>query len=494
MAKKTGNFWGGGNTSKEYLMMLAGANPISKPSSLAGHSFSNFNVDQIDRVTAVGVEFRRGQLVEVQRVLRPARQTQVTFTVGFGSFGEAWTPLLQRVRKGNCEENLYMKRLCAADDQFAHFYAILNTIFNPPTFVNDLITVDDTTNVVTQQSEGAAPEMRLVWNVGASRIADVVPPLYAVAFMTEECPECEDASYQNFLIGGGAGGPTDDAYLAKTSDRFGNVTVLTTGIADGNTVKGIYTDGDIIAAAFADDPDPTVAATGGVAFSTDAGDSFVLDSGITEAVADVNFFDGQYIAVGGDGGAGGKIWVSDDGTNWTEVTSVAIPAAQQFTSIAVDVANEVFYVSGSGGTLLRGTKSGSVINLEALTPTGVSTTDLFRVAVMGDDHVAVGGASNYYAESFDGGETWSNPGIPGSGSVKGIAGISFIRAAVGAGTIIADRTILTDNNYKTKTVLAGITITGDFTDVKGIEGESDYFIGVTDDGEVVLLKPFHPNA
>lgn len=489
------NFWGGGNTSKEYLMRMADeSNPLAKPADLIGHTLSNYNTDQIDRVTAIGVELVRGRIQEIQRVLRRAVQTQVTGTVGFGSEGNRWTPLLQKVRKGSCELTIYIQRKCPAQDQFAHFFALRNTVFDPPSFVNDLITNDDTTNIVTEQSNFAAPKMHLIYQVGANVLTDLTPPLYAISVITEECADCEEGIGDRFVVGGGAGGPADAAYLAKTLNRFGAMTVLTHGVADGNVFKGVYTDGDVILAGFADDVAPGTAATGGTAFSNDGGDSFTLDSNISVAINGVGYFDKQYIAVGGDGGAGGNIYVSDDGITWTAVVSAAIPGDEQLTSIAVDKENDVFYVAGTGGTLLKGSKTGSNIVLQALTPAGVVAQDLLRVAVFGSEHVAVGGSSNYYGESFDGGATWVNPSIPGSGDVAGIAGLTDLRAAAGAGTIIAARDILSENQYQSKTPVAGATITGNFTDLINVNDDPEYFFGVTDDGEVVGLFPFYPGA
>lgn len=485
------NFWGGVNTSKDYLMLLEGRTPASKPDSLIGHTLTNFNIDQIDRVTAIVVRLERNRIVEKQIVLRPARQTGVTGTIGFGSEGPIYTPLLQRVRRGNCELNLYIKRLCVADDQTAHFYALIGAVFNPPTFVNDLISIDDT-NPVTQQSEFRASDMILSFVVGAFRVADLVPPLYAVSFMTAECEDCDSGEFEQFVVGGGDG--SGDSYLAKTADRFGTMVALTPGTPADDVITGLYTDGNVIMASFADDPDATVATTGGVAFSSDAGSSFALDTNITASINDVEFFMGQYIAVGGVGGGQGLLYTSDDGINWTSVTSVALSATKALTSIAVDKANECFYACGETGLFVKGTKSGTTINLTAITPSGAGTNDLFRVAVYGDSHIAVGGAAKYYAESTDGGETWLSPSLPGSGTVRGIAGMKSVRAVVAVGTGIADRTIMTDNQFSLKTVQSGISITGDYRDVAGFEGEHEYFIAVTDDGEVVLLRPFSPGS
>ncbi|MEP7290531.1 MAG: hypothetical protein ABI835_02055 [Chloroflexota bacterium] len=488
------NFPGSGITSKQYLMQMEGSSRISKPTDLVGHSFSNYATEQIDRIVKTIVGYERGQIVECQLTVRSARQTGVTFTVQFGNEGAQWTPLLSKIERGNCTLPIWIKNLCPPNDDLAHFFVAPEVTFNPPTFVNDLITIDETGDTVDSQSEAQAPLFVRSRQVGAFRLADLVPPLYAAAVVTEQCSDCDAGLFDSFYVGGGAGGVADAAYLAKTTDRFGATTVLTTGIPVGNSVVGLYADGDIVLAAFADNPIVATAATGGTAISGDGGLSFTLDGNLTAPIFDVDFFMGQYIAVGGVGAGQALLYVSDDGVTWTSIVSAQLPATQTLLSIAVDKENEIFYISGTGGTLLKGTKSGETITLSALAPTGVSTSDLNRVAVFGSDHLAVGGVGNYYAESFDRGVTWVRPTVPGSADIYGIAGISYIRSVVGTGSVIADRTILSDNNYVAKVPRSGATITGNYRDVVTLPGEHQYFLGVTDAGEVVLLRPMFPGA
>lgn len=488
-----GNFWGGANSSKQYLMEMERLDsPYIKPDELIAHSFTNFNVEQIDRVVATTVRLKRGQIVEEQVVLRPARQTAVTYTVAFGSLGEVFTPLLQRIRRGNCELNIYIKRLCNSNDQFAHFYALLGSTFNPPTFVNDLITIDDSANVATQQAEARAGDMLLCFVVGSFLVADLTAPLYAVAVKTEQCADCDSGLFEDFYVGGGDG--SGAAYLAKTSDRFSSMTTLTHGIASGNSVKALYADGDTVLGGWADDPDPATAATGGTVFSNDGGNSFALDTNLALPVNGVGFFEGRYIAVGGEGGDQAMLWYSYDGVAWTSVVSGALPATKELTSISVDVVNECFYVTGAGGLLLKGTQSGDTIQLAALSPAGVSTTYLWTVKVFGPDHIGIGGASGYYAETLDGGVTWANPAVPGSTAIKGLGGISHLRAIVATGAALCDRTILSDNAYVVKGLQNGAAITGDYTGLASTADDQDYAVAITDDGEVVIMKPFAPGS
>lgn len=490
-----GKFWGGQNSSKEYVLALAGTLPTTKPELLVGHSLTNFNNEQIDRVTAVVVELERGRIREKQVVVRQAIQTGVTGTIGLGARGEIYTPLLQKILRGNCQLNLYIKRTCTPNDEWGHFYALLNATFNPPTFVNDIVTTDDSTNFVTKQAEFQATDMILSFVVGAFVLTDVTPPLWDVAALTAECSDCDEGAFQDFVVVGGIGCASNAAYVGITHNRFGSVTNPTHNIPNGNAAKAVYASGDIILVGFSDDPVPVDGATGGTVFSPDGGATFTIDSNLTGPIHAVAEFDGQYLAAGGVGGAAATLFVSDDGTAWTPVASANLPADETITGIAVDVENEYIILVGTGGTVLKGTKSGSSIQLSVLIPTGVSTTDLFAVAVFGPDHFAVGGATKFYAETTDGGTTWLKPVMPGTGTIKGLAGLSFVRTVVGIGTGgLADRTVMTDNSYKLLSVANGGTIGGDITSLTNGDGEYDYFVATTDDGEVVMLHPFSPGA
>ena len=487
-------FWGGGANTKDYELLMEGDTPVASPKSLVGHALTDFNVETTDRVTAIEVYKARGQIQERTVTLRPARQTGVTFTIGFGSKGEIWTPLLRIAETGGqCAKMLYVNRLCPANSDYAHFYAIPEPALNPPTFPNGLITVDDT-SVVTQQSEVQAPEMLKAYTIGGYEVSDVAEPYYAIAVMTpSDCVDCENGSFNNFLVGGGAGGAGDAVVLRKTNDRFSSVEDLTTGIAVGNTITSIYTLGDIILVGFADTTSVATATTGGTAISVDGGANFTLDANLTEPVWGVGYFDGQYIAIGGTASGAGNFHYSDDGITWTAVSSSNLPASHALRALAVDEQAEAIYLVGEGGTALKAQKSGVTYVISTLTPPG-SPDLLSAVAVFGEDHIAIGGAPHYYAESWDAGATWSQPSVPGSAAVTGIAGRSKIRTLVGVAGAFSERTIMTNNAYKAKSLVGNPTISGAVTGLVTLPGEYNYFIACTDAGEIVQFRPLFPGA
>lgn len=486
------NFFGGRNSNDQYLMYMQGSTPISHLEELIAHNLTNFARTQIDRATAITVRRRRGKIVKEQVVIARAQPTGVTFTVQMGAEGEMSTPLLRRINRANCETDIFIKRICPDKPEWEHFYAALETQFDPPTFVNDLISLADTPVPVAQQAEALTPTWLISHAVGVSILADLVPPLYAAAVMTQDCADCDEGEFDSFVVVGGDG--TGDSYVGITEDRFGSVTVPTVPIPADNVATSVYAAGDIILVGFADDPVHASATAGGTIISADRGVTWTVDGNLTEPIYGVSYFQGQYIAVGGVGGATPEMFTSDDGITWTNVSSLLLTSTWTLTSVAVDNDEETIYVTATGGHLLKGTKSGGTISLTALAPTSVSTTNLLRVAVFGDDHIAVGGVGGYYAESFDGGGTWVQPSVPGSGALYGLAGASKLRYMAGGTTVLAERSVLSNNDWKTKALVGGVSFTGDIRDIVSLPGEHEYFLIVTDDGEVMLSKSFETSS
>lgn len=489
--------WGGGTTSKDYEMLMEGASPLDEPISLVGHSLTGLTPETIDAVTLPVVEKVRGKIINKVRTLRPQQVTGLTGTLGFGNAN--WTPLLQKARQsgGECETTIYLKRLCPpdSDERLAIFYP--NTTFSQPTFVNDPVTIDET-NPIEWQSEFRAENQYILWGQGGYELTDLSDPLYAIATLNEECVACDDSGvYQQLVVAGG----TTTVHVRKTDDRFGTSTILDASAAPSSRVaKAVWSEGDVILVGFASTENYLTSTVGGTLFTADGGDTaMALDSNITVPVNGVTKFGGQYVAVGGVGGGQAHVWTSSNGRDWTDLSSGALPATQALAAIDVDEENGVFYAVGENGLVLKGRLAGSSIALTALTPDNVSTTDLYAVHVFGDDHMALGGASGYYAESFDGGDTWEQPSFPGTNTVYAIGGVDA-RAVVQSGTTFYVRDVLTNNAFESFTdeLRDGATVTGVirgiFVDRNDVNDGHNYFAAVTADGEVYQLRPLYPNS
>lgn len=488
--------WGGETTSKDYEMLIAGNTPVDEPISLIGHSLTGITPETRDAVTMPVVEKVRGRIVNRVKTLRPAENTGLTGTIGFGN--ALWTPAMQRARvQGGCETTLYIDRLCPADPDERITYIFPETTLAQPTRVNDPVTVDED-NLIEWQSELRAPFEIILWAAGGFELTDLSDPMYAVAFSTEECAGCSETTlYQNIVAVGG----TSSVRVVKTTDRFSDYDVLDTSNAPASRVgTSVWTEGDIILVGFANDDDFTAAATGGTLFSADGGETaMAVDSNITTPVNGVTRFAGQYVAVGGVGGGQAQVWTSTNGIDWTPVSSPNLPADAAISAIAVDNDEGVFYVSLEGGNFLKGRLSGTSISLTPIALPNVTTTDLYSVAVLGEGHIAVGGETGYYAESFDSGDEWVQPSFPGTNTAYAIGG-SVDRVLTASGSTFYMRDLQTRNVFTSATAnlrdgasVSGV-VRGIYSDTTDRYERHNYIAAVTDSGQVFLFRPLFPNA
>jgi hypothetical protein len=114
--------------------------------------------------------------------------------------------------------------------------------------------------------------------------------------------------------------------------------------------------------------------------------------------------------------------------------------------------------------------------------------------VLAEDHLIIGGASGYIAESTDGGTTWFQPPFGSSNAVVGIAGNRW-RTVIVTATELFERTALTGNDFKIQSLQGGISLGGNYTDVvMSLEDDFNRFAAVTDGGNVIFGKPFYPNS
>lgn len=489
-------FWGDTQTSKDYEMFMGAASPIDEPISLVGHSLTGLTPELIDPVTVQEVEKVRGKIVNIRRTLRAAEQIALTGTIGFGH--KLWTPAMQAARRAGsaCEVIFYAVRLCPSDTDQEHAYIWPEVLMNQPTRVNDPITIDET-NPIEWQAEFTAPRELVLWSTAGSELTDLSDPLYAVAFLQDDCQGCTEDFYTRLVAVGGPGGGTA-ARVYTSDDRFGSYALMTHSAPAGSIANSVFVDGSVVLVGFANNVAPGSATTGGTLFSVDSGENGSLDTDITLPVWGVTKAFGQYVAVGGTTGDGGRVWTSADGTSWDEVSSDAIPTDQPLTAIDFDSEAGAVYVVGGDGTVLKGRSSGGTINFTELTDHGA--TGLLRaVNVFADDHVAIGGASGFYAESIDGGEDWTTPDVPGTAIVYAIAGTeerAMVGVASAGGAYVRD--VLTKFLYEAEDYADGVTLTGDVTgiaiDKSDVLENFNYFAAVTDDGEVVLYKPNYPNS
>lgn len=490
--------WGGESTSLDYKPFVEGDNAIDTLDSILGTSISGITPELLDPLFQNYVKEERGKIVRRRKTVRPAEKIGGSFTLQTGN--APWTPVLNISRQGTraCPKRIYAIRLCTDDPEKEMAYVFTGVRFNPETFVNDFITTGGDAQLAEKQVEGTYEDDVIVWAVGQYLNDTLAEAAYAVAFRTEECEGCLTGQpYTDVIVGGGSLVALDPTTAYVSDDRFANNTVLTHLIPDEHVVTDIYTDGKVALLAFADTALVTDAGatTGGVSYSdniNEAAPTFTLDTNITEPVRGITRFLGVYLACGGTTAGDGLLWKSENGITWEAVDTGSLATGKAFSAIAADEENERFYIVGEDGVVVMGKPSGDSYQLSALTPTNVSTTDLFAVHVLGYKHVALGGATGYYAESLDGGDTWELPAVPGTSTIRRIKG-SVLRTVVAAGSVLYARSALSLMEFKSVDVQEGATVTGDISGLDGAE-DHNYFVWCDDDGNVGIVRPFYPGA
>lgn len=489
--------WGGTSTSLDYEPFIEGDTIISEPVSLLSHSISGITPETLDALFQNYVKKVRGKIVRRRRTVRPVEQIGGSFTINVGN--APWSPVLHLARLNikACPKTIWGVRLCTEDPEHEMAYAFTQSRLNPPTFVNDFITVGGDAQLAEQQVEGTYEEDVIIWAIAMHENDTLSEAQYAIAFRTEECEGCDTGQpYVSLISGGGSLVALDPTTAYVTDDRFASTTTLTHLIPDEHVVTDIYTDGDVALLAFANTVAVGVAsgATGGVSYSDNINDAvpdFTLDSNITEPVFGVTKFKNTYIAVGGTTAGDGLIWTSTNGIDWTALSSGSLATGHAFSKIVVDEERERFYICGENGIAIVGRPSGDTYLLTALSP-GLGTAALHAAAVLGNNHIAFGGVGGVMSESLDGGTTWIPAAVPGTATIRRIKG-SANRTVVAAGTNLYERTILSLNLFKEMALAQGATTSGD---IYGLDVGEDfnYVAYATDDGEVGMAYPHYPNA
>lgn len=487
--------WGGTNTSKDYEFLMQGATILSEPISLAGeHSIDTPTQNLTEPVLRRYVTFVKGRLVDREQVIRSADQLSLTMNVNFGQGLE--TPLLQRARR-LLRTTMAARRVCA-DPRESHVYIWPDAIPNPPTRVNAPITIEDT--VMAQwQSEFRTDEEYIVKEVGvfSAKTAATTPvPLYAVAFLDEECSTASGTQFSDLVAVGGDG--VGSISILLSNNRFTTSFVPSSAPAPvGSIGTSVFTSGDVVLVGFSDEPRDAIATStiGGTLFSSDGGQNFALDTNITAPIFAVGKFGSVYLAAGGVGATPGVPYmgVSTDGVNWTAVTSPAFPVTGIFVSLSVDEIEGRVYALTAAGALFVGTLNGGTLVFSPLTLPATVPASMFKVHVMAKGAIAVSGGAGYYAESLDSGATFEiKPVGAGSSAVRAIAGGPY-RTVIGASNFVNDRTLLSDNTFRRVQPQNGL-VNDVITDIVAVNDprELNFYAATTVDGEVVVIRDFSP--
>jgi hypothetical protein len=487
--------WGVALTTKDYKLHMEGdLGPTDAPQPLTGHGMTSPNQEISDPLTYADVIMKNGRQTAVIRTIRPGQVTSVTYTVTYPPKA-LWTPALALAQSGGrCQKDFYGIPDCISERQYRHWKIWPQALLNPPVPAGDLITSNEEDEVIAYTSELSSGEELTGWEIGANLKYTIPATKRAntVAFFTEDCVDCDTTLGLAMIVGGGDGvaAPT----TLTTEDRFASVTSVSYGAAT-DVVKDIYTSGDIGVSGLYTGVSFAAATAGKVFVSADGFATTPVEyAGITDVPARI-VGDGRTVfLVGKDATGNGILWYSlDGGSSWTESTSSALPTGSALLDASWDVETQRLYVVGEDGTLLLGTFAGSsltLVDISANLPG--SPGDIATVVAMGKNHVFVGGAAGYGAQSRDDGATFSTLTVAGSTAIVSADGTTD-RLVVAAGSNLYVRDPLRENAFKVLTVEDGLSISGTYTSVRmGPNRNFNLFAAGTSGGNVVILKDFRP--
>lgn len=485
----------GGIDNKDYVLAVQDLEGVitDPPLRLWDHGLASLSANLSDQLVVSRIRVKNGQVITQQRVKRAPYLTSVTTTINIPTSIMSPVRLISE-RGGGCPYTFFLLYLCG-EDQYQHAYVLPEGTLEPFVEATELVSNSDDTASIVGSVNVQFTTKDVIFNLAFRKLYTATDVnINEIAFSSVTCPDCANNKIaQRFFIAGGDG--TAAPTLVKTTDRFSNVTSQTSGAADATHHEALYTDGDLVLV-FASDRSATPPA-GTLHRSVDGGATWAAVSGVTENIQSIVGAGGSTIvAAGGETTNGAVLYLSTNrGASFTSITSAVLPSDQSITQIAWDSAKSKLYLVDSGGAFYSGTISGTniiVTDLSAGLPG--SPTAFSSVAVLAENHVMIGGASGYVAESFNGGATWRSVDFPGTATVSAIAGTVY-RQLAGAGTGIYERDPMTDFLFKAKLLEDGVTLTGNVTSIAyDSETGVNYFAVATDDGEILVGTPRYKYA
>lgn len=492
------SFFGNPNgiDTRDYILKMDGATPVSLPENLVGHTMTSPNVDLSDALNVTRAVLKNGRIRTITVTKRAPEVRGRQYTIGFPD-GALWTPVVQLSLRTGCRSTFYMVYACPEDYRIEHAQILPDALIDPLQPEGDVILTEEDALIKHTSTLRIADEYRL-WNLGFSKLytEGAAVDFNAIAPLTVDCPDCADIPGLSFLAVGGDG--TAVPLLEKTDDRFATQDTLVSGAAAAQRGTAVAQDGSVIVVGTSSVVAPAAASTGSARISFNGGTNWSAVTGVAEPIFDAVIRGNLIMLVGGIGSGAAKLYVSfDRGASFSAVSSTALPATSALTAIDYDVERDKFYAVGEAGTLLAITVSGSSVVVSDISGNLAGAPALLNdVKVLATDFIAVGGAAGYYAESFDGGVTFTQKAVAGSTAITSIAGTKY-RTLVSAGSVLYKRDVLSNYDWAVVALEGGDTITGSIREVREVEtfdSNFNMFVLVTDAGEVVLGKPFYPNA
>jgi hypothetical protein len=360
--------------------------------------------------------------------------------------------------------------------------------------------LDPQSELVGKTTGATTKTIMEIWAARGEKVNDLgANPLYAVCFANPDYDGVRDEAPGEIIVGGGQlGNATDEIMSVMSSEdsQYDTPNDLSTGLAAGQKVTGLVQVGNLTFASYADNILPASATTGGILVydGSTVDEVLVAGSPIGEALYAI-VYDSEnqrVIAVG----KGGKIYTISR-TNYLVATDRS----------DATVTDDMISIAVSRGTGYIATDNGNAYTFSGVTLTDITEevvgaiepSELNRVAYLGNEHIAFGGASGFFSESDDGGVTWRPTQINnGVGNVRAIAGQAW-RIFVGIDDTLFERSALSlqagdqvDDSLKWRefALEGNVALSGNIRDIAMLNWMNgpNVFVAVTEASEIVYLR------
>lgn len=485
-------------TTKSYVLEMKGQDFFDPVYRLPGVSLGTPEPETEDAVMIETFTEEGGYIQQRGFYARKAFEKSWSLEIGLvPGHGTYWNPIQAVANsRGTCRRTFYANYLCPEDPRYSHFMSYDDGILDTIRRTNNVISTTDAEEAVAATTTLRIEREKMYYALAISKQQThaSADPLYDVSFRLRHCQACPLDQHDYGVFGGGDG--TAVPVIEETDDQFATSSAVTNSLAAGLIQTCSYTDGDLVIRGFADENvDAGATATAGaVLISTDGGTTVSALSGVTTPIYFIEEADGYYWM----GGKDAVVYrLHQDLATVDTVTNPLASAGIIYADAAYDKDTNYLYIVGYNGanSVAHRVEKTAFSNITSLVNAGANK--LYRVEVLGKDHVIVVGASGTIRESANASDngTFNTVYSGTTDPIRGVCG-DLNRCVIFAGTGVFERSRLTNDIFKEQQPVAGTTITGNFQDaaVGELYDGANYFVAVTDASEVVICKPGLPNA
>lgn len=463
--------------TQSFLVLAEKFNPLDPYTWLKDVAIGEPSPQTLGAVEIPYIVRVNGQIATRTRIVRQESVTRWELPVTLPPGNWFVGVLAKYVRNlSTCDTNIYLANTCPLDVCTALYFQFPKALFatiKPTAFT----TVEDDAVAVGAASTMYTDDIRLNLYLREALLKDdsggAPAVVNSITMAKTNCPTCGDCGCESAAVGAAAG------LLYVTNDGFSTFSAVA-----GVPVTAVYGKGVSDGSAY------ILPHIDGISKVSHAG-ALINDYVSATAITSIDYSVDGYIAVGENG----TILKSTDGISWTAIASPS--ATADLAMVSSDLSARISYMVGAdaGAPVFYSYQTGVVVDLSAaIIAVDAGATAYTAVHVADKNFVYVGAGS---------GELLANPNITGNGDWQSlgdygtaIAGIAGDRARIllTSGTVIFERSPLTNLEVTAMDDPGGYTVTGDYTtltECKSFTGNAfdgaNYFLAGTDAGEIVRV-------